>query len=78
MARKTLSSSVSLVHDDAASAGTDGFISTEWRTILRPLIPPCALMFVDDGVVGVGKVAVVDGHAQGLQGGEIDVGEADD
>ena len=44
MAMKTWSSSVSWVHDDVASAGTDGFISTLLRTSLRPLIPPFALM----------------------------------
>ena len=44
METKTWSSSVSWVHDDVASAGTDGFISTELSTSLRPLIPPFALM----------------------------------
>ena len=44
MATKTWSSSVSWVHDDVASAGTDGFISAVESTSLRPLTPPCALI----------------------------------
>ena len=40
MATKTLSSSVSWVHDEVAEAGTAGFISTKYGTSFRPLTPP--------------------------------------
>ena len=44
MATKTWSSSVSWVHDDVASAGTDGFISTELEHELATVDPALALM----------------------------------
>ncbi len=44
MATNTVSSSVSCVHAVAAGAVPVGFTATRYGTILRPLMPPCALM----------------------------------